>query len=155
MKYIPLAWKLYKTVHNTNIFAISSHHSIISLLKHSVSQISYGPLSIWCNLWLPLLLPWSSFFECWVLSWLSSICSFTFIKKLFSSFSLLPEWWCHLHIWVYWYFSRQCWFQLVLHPARHFAWCILHLSWINRVTIYSLDILLSQFWNSLSFHVWF
>ena len=26
----------------------------------------------------------------------------------------LPLGWCHLHIWGYWYFSRQSWFQLVL-----------------------------------------
>ena len=47
-------------------------------------------------------------FECWVLGQL---------------------WWCHLHIWGYWYFSRQSWFfQLVLHPAEHFIWCTLHIS---------------------------
>ena len=34
----------------------------------------------------------------------------------------LPQGWCHLHIWGYWYFSWQSWFQLVLHPARHFTW---------------------------------
>ena len=28
----------------------------------------------------------------------------------------------------YWYFSRQPWFQLVLLPARHFVWCILHIN---------------------------
>ena len=28
---------------------------------------------------------------------------------------------CHLHIWGYWFFSWQSWFQLVLHPAQHFA----------------------------------
>ena len=27
--------------------------------------------------------------------------------------------WCHWHIWGYWYFSWQSWFQLVLHPALH------------------------------------
>ena len=26
------------------------------------------------------------------------------------------------------YFSRQSWFQLVLHPAWHFTWCTLHIS---------------------------
>ena len=36
--------------------------------------------------------------------------------------------WCHLHIWGYWYFSQQSWFQLVLHPAQHFSWCTLHIS---------------------------
>ena len=28
----------------------------------------------------------------------------------------LPLGWCHLHIWGYWYFSQQSWFQLVLYP---------------------------------------
>ena len=42
----------------------------------------------------------------------------------------------------------QSWFQLVLHPAWHFAWCSLHISLISQVTVYSLDILLSQFGTS-------
>ena len=33
-------------------------------------------------------MPWSSFFECWVLSQLFPLSSFTFIKRLFSSSSL-------------------------------------------------------------------
>ena len=32
----------------------------------------------------------------------------------------------HLHIWGYWYFSCQSWFQLVTHPAWHFLWFTLH-----------------------------
>ena len=36
----------------------------------------------------------------------------------------LPLRWCHLHIWDYWYFFWQSWFQLVLHPVRHFAWLL-------------------------------
>ena len=35
--------------------------------------------------------------------------------------------WFHRHIWSYWYFSQQSWFQLVLHPARHCTWCTLHI----------------------------
>ena len=66
----------------------------------------------------------------------------------------LPLLWYHLHIWGYWYFSWQSWFQLVLHPAQHFTWCTLHISWISRVTIYSLDVLLSQFGTHL-FYVLF
>ena len=42
-----------------------------------------------------------------------SLSSFTFIKRLFSSSSLSAIGWCHLHIWGYWYFSQQSWFQLV------------------------------------------
>ena len=51
-----------------------------------------------------------------------------------------------MHIWGYWYFSWKSWFQLVLHPVQHFAWCTLH---ISRVIIYSIDVLLSQFWTIL------
>ena len=32
----------------------------------------------------------------------------------------------HLFIRGYWYFSQQSWFQLVLHPIKHFSWCTLH-----------------------------
>ena len=40
----------------------------------------------------------------------------------------------------------------MLHLAWHFTWCTLN---ISRVTIYSLDVLLSQFGTSPLFHVWF
>ena len=35
--------------------------------------------------------------------------------------------WYHLRIWGCRYFSRQSWFQLVLHPTWHFSWCTLHI----------------------------
>ena len=79
-----------------------------------------------------------------------SLYSFSFMKRPFSSSSLSAIGWCHLHIWGYWYFSLQPWFLLVLHPAWYFS-CTLHRSWISRVTIYSLDVLLSQFGASLLF----
>ena len=65
----------------------------------------------------------------WMLSFKPtfSLSSSTFIKRLFSS-SLSAVGWCHLHIWGYWYFSWQSWFQLVLPPARHLSWCTLHIS---------------------------
>ena len=49
----------------------------------------------------------------WVLSFKPtfSLSSFTFIRRLFSSSSLSVIGWCHLHIWGYWYFSLQSWFQ--------------------------------------------
>ena len=40
----------------------------------------------------------------------------------------LPWGWCNLHIWGYWYFSRQSSFEFMLYPAWHFAWCTLHRS---------------------------
>ena len=62
----------------------------------------------------------------WMLSCKSfSFSSFTLIKRLFSASSLsaIKVW--HLHIWGC-DFSRQFWFQLVIHSAWHFAWCTLH-----------------------------
>ena len=86
-------------------------------------------------------------FECWVLSQL-----FHFPLSHSSRGSLvllhfLPLNWYHLHICGCWYFSRQSWFQLVSHPAQHFLWCTLHVSWWSRMTIHSLDLLLFQFWT--------
>ena len=40
----------------------------------------------------------------------------------------LPLEWYHLFIWGSSYFSCQAWFQLVIRPAWHFAWCTLHIS---------------------------
>ena len=69
--------------------------------------------------------------------------------------SLSAVMWFHLHIWGYWYFSWQSWFQIVLPPVQHFSWCSLYISWISRVTIYSLDVLLFLFGTSLLLHVQF
>ena len=65
--------------------------------------------------------------ECWVLSQLfHSPLSLSSRSSLVLHF--LPQGWCHLHIWGYWYFSQQSWFQLVLYPVWHFTWCALHIS---------------------------
>ena len=69
-------------------------------------------------------MPWSSFFECRVLSQLfhsllslssrgSSSSSLSAIRVLSSA---------HLN---YWYFSQKSWFHLGLHPAQHWK-CTLH-----------------------------
>ena len=50
----------------------------------------------------------------------------------------LPLGWYHLHCWGCWYFSGQSWFQLVIHPAQHFAWCALHgAGWQYTALMYS------------------
>ena len=67
----------------------------------------------------------------WMLSFKPTfpLSTFTFIKRLFSSSSLSAiRVVCHLCIRGYWTFFQQSWFQLVLHPAWHFAWCALHIS---------------------------
>ena len=43
--------------------------------------------------------------------------------------------WYHLHIWGYWYFSQQSWFQLVIHPAQHLAWYTL--LWVCTLRCFS------------------
>ena len=85
-----------------------------------------------------------------------SLFSFTFIKKLFSSCLLsairvVSSAYLKLLI----YLSQQPWFQFVLRPAQHFSWCTLYITWVSRVTVYSLDIFLSQFGTSPLFHVQF
>ena len=59
-----------------------------------------------------------------------SLSSFTPIKSLFNSSSISALEWCHVPIWGCWYFSWQSWFQLVIHPVQHFAWCTLHEKWM-------------------------
>ena len=57
-----------------------------------------------------------------------SLSFFIFIKRLFSS-SLLSA--IRLVSSAYLrccYFSRQSWFQLMIHPYCHFTWCTLHIS---------------------------
>ena len=69
-------------------------------------------------------------FVFWMLSFKPtfSLSSFTYIKRLFSSSSLsairvVSSAYLRLLI-----FLPAIWFQLVLHPAWHFAWCTLHIS---------------------------
>ena len=57
-----------------------------------------------------------------------SLSSFTLINRFFSSSLFAIRVGCHLHIWYYWYFSWQSWFQLVFLPTQHFSWCTLHRS---------------------------
>ena len=66
----------------------------------------------------------------WMLNFkpIFSVSSFTFIKRLFSSSSLSAIRVVWSHIWAYWYFSWESWFQLVLHPVWHYTWCTLHVS---------------------------
>ena len=96
----------------------------------------------------------------WMLSFnpAFSLSSCTFIKGFYSS-SLLSTIRVVSSAYLrFWYFSQQSWFQLVIHPAWHFAWCTLHRSKISRVTIYSLVVLLFQFWTSLlasDLMIWF
>ena len=76
-------------------------------------------------------------FVFWMLSFKPtfSLSSFTVIKRLFSSslLSAIREWY-HLHIWGYWYFSQQSWFQLVLLPDQCFSWGTLRITYKSTHT---------------------
>ena len=85
-------------------------------------------------------------FECWVLRQVFHSPLSLSSRGSLVPLCFLPLKWYHLHIWGCWYFSQQSWFRLVIHPAQHFTWC-------RRVTIYHLDILLSQFGTSPLFQV--
>ena len=62
------------------------------------------------------------FFECWVSSQLFHSPLSPSSRGSLVSLYFLPLEWYHLHIWGCWYFSQQTWFQLVIHPARHFTY---------------------------------
>ena len=95
------------------------------------NSLSLSPLFLhlfamkWRNWWWRW---WSSFSECWVLSQLSHCPLSPSSRGSFVPLWFLPLGCCLLHIWGYWYFSQQSWFQLVLHAAWYFRWCILYIS---------------------------
>ena len=65
-------------------------------------------------------------FECWVLSQLFHSPLSPSSRSPLVSLHFLPLDWHHLNVWGCCYVSQQSWFQLVIHPAWHFAWCILY-----------------------------
>ena len=93
-----------------------------------------------CFCCFPVYLPWSDgpdvmIFVFWMLSEkpVFSLSFFTFIKRLFSFSSIFAIRWHHLHIWGFWYFSQQSWFQFVLHPVWHFAWWFPFIYDLNQI----------------------
>ena len=85
----------------------------------------------------------------------SSLSSFTFIKRLFSSSSLSA-----IRVVSSAYLRLLIFLPAILIPAcvsssPVFSWCTLHINEICRMTIYSLDVLLSLFGTILLFHVQF
>ena len=73
-------------------------------------------------------MPWSSSFDCSVLSQVFHFLLLPSIRGSLSPHHFLRLVWYHLHIWGCWYFSQDYWFQLVLHWALHFTRCTLHRS---------------------------
>ena len=104
------------------MFAVTIHND--SRIKEN--QICH------CFHFFPFYLPWSDETRCQDRSFFNDelqVSLFTLLshphQKALDDVPLhfLPLQWYHLHIWGCWYFSGQSWFQLVIHPAQHFAWC--------------------------------
>ena len=116
------------------IFLPRSKHLFISWLQ-SQSAVILEPQkikSVTVSTFSPIYLSWNDGTRCHDLRFLN-VEVFHFPLSPSSQVSLvplcfLPLGWCHLHIWSYWCFSWQSWFQLLLHPAWHFARCILHIN---------------------------
>ena len=109
-------------------FLPRSKHLLISWLQSQL-QWFWSPRKevSHCSHCFHIYLPWSDGTGChdlrffWMLNFKPAFYSPLSLSRG-SLVSLSPIGWCHLHIWGYWYFSCQSWFQLVLHPAQHFAW---------------------------------
>ena len=111
-------------------FLPRSKHLLISLLQ-SPSAVILEPRKIKsvtvstfsASIYHEVMAPDAVIFICWMLSFKPafSLSSFTL--------TFLPLEWYHLLVWGWWYFSKQSWFQPVLHPAWHFAWCTLCISY--------------------------
>ena len=134
---------------------------------HSPSAVTLEPPKIvsHCFHCFPIYFPWSGGTGCQDVSFLNaemlsskadfSLSSFTFIKNLlnFSSLSpirLLSSVNLRLLIFLLAIVIPVC-------ASSSLAFLLMYSAYklISKVTIYSLDVLLSQFGTSLLFHVWF
>ena len=144
-------------------FLPRSKHLLISWLQSS-SSVILEPLKnkvSHCFYCLPIYLPWSDrtwchdlSSECWVLSQLFHSPPFTFIKRLFSSLlsaiKVVPSVYLRLLIFLLAILIPACASSSL---AFHMMCSAYELN--NRMTMYSLDVLLFQFGTSLLFHVQF
>ena len=106
----------------------------ISRLQSPSAVIWEHPQNKVCY-YFPIYLSWSKgtramILVFWIMSFKPtfSLSCFTIISGLFSSSSLSAIRVMKFAYFRYCYFFWQSWFQLVLHPAQHFSWCILHIS---------------------------
>ena len=111
---------------------------LISWLKSPSVQWFWSPIKK-CQSLFPLFphlfamrwwdqMSWSLFSECWVLSQLFHSPLSLSSRGSFVPLCFLQLGWYHLYIWGYWYFSKQSWFQLVIHLAWYSTWRTLQIS---------------------------
>ena len=97
-------------------FLLRSKHLLISWLQSTnYSDFGNQENKVYYCVCFPFYLPWSEyaviliffFFLCWALSQLFQSPLSPSTRDSFVPLCFLPYGWCHLHIWGYWYFSRE------------------------------------------------
>ena len=126
---------LYNMLSRFVIVFLPRSKYLLILWLHSPSAMILQPKKMKSVSTFPHQFAWSDRTRChdlsfWMLDFKPafSLSSFTFIKRLFSSSSLSADNVLSSAYLRLWYFSQQSWFQLVLHPDPHFAWCTLHIT---------------------------
>ena len=114
-------------------FLLRSKH-LLFLRLQSLSTVILEPKKIVCHCFHFFLICHEAMgldamaFIFWMLSFKPAFSLSPSSRSSLVPLPFLPYGWYHLHFWGYWYFSWQSWFQLMLHPAQHFAFCTLHIS---------------------------
>ena len=127
---------LFNTLSRFGIALLPRSKHLLIIWLQSLSTVILEPKKIKSVklLLFPLLfaikwwdwMPWSSFYECWVLSQLFHSPLTPSSTSSLVPLHFLPLGWNHLHIWGYWYFFWKSWFQL--HLAWNFAQCALQIN---------------------------
>jgi len=119
----------------TNLDSILKSRDItLSTKVHLIKAVVFPVVMYACESWIIKKAECQRIdaFELWCgrrflrVPWTARRSNQSILKEISSEWSL--EGWSHLHMWGYWYFSWQSWFQLVLPPAQCFSWCTLHIS---------------------------
>ena len=97
----------------------------VILEPKKIKSVTVSSFSQWFAIkwwdWMPILVFWMYVLSQVFYSPLSPSSKGSLVPLHF-----LPLKWYHLHIWGYWYFSQESWFQLVSHLAWHFTCCTLY-----------------------------
>ena len=122
-------------------FLPRSKRLLISWLQSS-STVILEPKkikSVTVSIFFPIYITWSDGTRCHDLPFLKIFFCWVFSQLFHSPLSplsrgsllplfFLPLGWCNWHIWCYWYFSQQSWFQFVIHPAQYFIYSVYKLN---------------------------
>ena len=96
--------------------------SIVILELKKIKSLTVSIVSPFiCHEWWDRM-PWSPFFECWVLSQLFHCPLSLPSRGSLVPLCFLPLEWCYLHIWGCWYFSWESWLQPGISHDALYIW---------------------------------